>query len=135
MRYFAIFLIFLSACVQQKESKEHTHTRKLVRPLAVAFLAKDEVFVKVSDSKLNSLILEVFHQLGDKKVLIHQSNLEAKDSLIRINIDSSLEEAGGVLAAVVKGLDSNNKKISTVTSYAIGEQDEINAIKQNLLKN
>ena len=137
MKYFFILFLIFSGCVKNRaiHKTERRHTHKLIRPLAIAFLSKNEVFVKVGDFNLHSLTLEIFHQTKDSKALVYKNNLERRGGPITIELQEGLEEQGGILAAVVKGLDSNNQEISSSASYVLGEQDEINSIKQIILKN
>lgn len=138
MKYIFILFFLFTACAKDQNShkRHHTaHTHKLVRPLEVAFLSKNEVFVKVGDLNLHSLTLNVFHQVEGAKNLIFEKEIESKSGSVLLELSEDLEEQGGVLAAVVRGLDSNNKKLSSSASYVLGEQDEINSVKDIILKN
>ena len=137
MRYFIIIFLFLGACIQKKESHshEHSHTQKLMRPLSIAFLSKDEVVVKMNATGFESLDLLIYHQVGERKTVIYQENIALEDGAIRFNLSDELDELGGILAAVVKGYDKNNQPVSASASYILGEQEEINSAKQLILEN
>jgi len=108
---------------------------KLVRPLSIAFLSQNEIYVKVTDSKVHELKLNVYHKTSESKNIILVKDLKSSDSLVKIELDETISENGGTLAAVVKGLDGNGKSISASASYALGEQEEIDFIKAEKLKN
>jgi hypothetical protein len=137
MRFLIGLFFLLGACSQHKENHNNhdTHTHKLIRPLAIAFLSKNEVIVKVGDSKLKSLSLKVYHQLENSKSLVFEGPVEGTDGPILLALQDEIAEKGGVLAAVVSGLDSNNKALSASASYVLGEQDEIDSVKNIMLKN
>jgi len=135
MKYLITLMFLLPACIQKNSQRTHRHTHKLAKPLSLSFKSKDRVLVKIGHSSISNANLQIFHQIGDSKTLLFDGAVTESKNLIDFTLDNSFESEGGVLAAVVQATDQNDQAISSVATYKLGEQEEIDAVKKRMLKN
>ncbi|MGH1468480.1 MAG: hypothetical protein ACRBBP_06335 [Bdellovibrionales bacterium] len=136
MRYISVLLtlLFLNACSSKKQAVHHSHTMKLQKELSVHFVGPDKVSFLISSSKHKDMTLKVFAVMADKE----------KTLLVSKDIDHSAEatfslpddiETYTYIVALIEGSDLNGNKISSVETYKVGEQEQINRAKKAISNN
>lgn len=142
MKYLILTALFLSACTKHKglknnqvdHHKAQNHTQKLIRGLSVSFISEDQVLVKSGVEDIENIKIKIFHKSNEGKTLVHEESID-KAGFVSFNLDKSLRVDGQTLAAVVNATDSKSQTLSSVSTYIIGHQEEINSLKSNKLKN
>jgi len=143
-----LLALSLSACAKHNSGKNHiahkhlskkgqidpNHTQKLVRGLNISFISQNEVRIETGSEDIKTLEVKIFHKSPTGKTLVLEKNIESSGT-VEFDLDEELAVDGQTLAAVVKATDSKGQVFSSVESYLIGYQDEINSLKSNKLKN
>ena len=141
-----LLALSLSACAKHNNThlahdhlskKSHStlnHTEKLVRGLDISFVSQNEVLIQTGSEDIKTLEVKIFHKSPEEKTLVFEKTLEEAGS-VRFELNEELAVDGQTLAAIVKATDSKGQVFSSVESYLIGYQNEINSLKSSKLKN
>ncbi len=136
MKYEFLFLsIFVFAsCSMKKEHLKHHHTLKLQNAMSISFKSINEVDFKIDSAKYTNIrvkILAVNHRKEKTQLLLETVNTSGS---LEFSPPDNLQ-LYTYLVATVESVDENGNNISSVDTYKIGDQDEINKAKKSLLNN
>lgn len=131
----ALLLLFFNACTIMDNTPEqtHTHTSKLQKRLSIGF---EKIDILAFDFKAG-------HSDVSIKVLAVNKSSKQKETLLSKEINSSGTiaiplpdniNAFEYFVAIIEATDTNGNRISSVETYKIGEQDQINTARDQLKK-
>lgn len=127
-------MIFFCSCEKQKNKetmihKSYSHTFKLRKKIFAKFKSEKTISVDFK-SEYKNISLQIFLKKKNNRKLL-KTLLVKEPSDINFTIDEDLKNFDYIVA-LVKGIDMLGSPISAVDTYKIGEQDEINRIKERL---
>ncbi len=133
--FIILFLLSLNACSFKKSSSSHhPHTMKLQKSLSVAFNSIDSITFLIDPLKHEKMTVKIFVVTENKeKTLLASKDINNSGDLT-FTFPNEVEHYSYAIA-LIEGFDFKGNKISSVATYKIGEQEQINQAKKRISNN
>ncbi len=133
--FIILFLLSLNACSFKKaSSSHHPHTMKLQKSLSVAFNSIDSITFLIDPLKHEKMTVKIFAVTENKeKTLLASKDINNSGDLT-FTFPNEVEHYSYAIA-LIEGFDFKGNKISSVATYKIGEQEQINQAKKRISNN